>query len=491
MAEEQNPMDSPEAGTLAGDDIFDPATGTVANDTVGGAGIGQEYSDGTLDQMIENVKSSGKGYTKYSDKPIGWNPYDSDRILGLPLYYNDLADPNGRVYNTTILYDLPVVHMLPGTMSVNRNLMDIAGKRISPAWLSNKLLDLTQNPSLPFAGIRGLAGGNDLRFIGFKPDYSEYFLYVQTMLSAVYSLMGKDNVFDIFNFSDLFKTDVNNYGLSFYLDKSSSISESADNTYTSSQVAEMANQKGQTAREADLLYPTGGNTARFVDSIKAMNPLGVLEALGTFDGIITRTSNALFRVVNGSQLLFPDFWQDSRYDKSYNLSFKFYSPYGDKMSIFRYVYVPFIALLALALPRQDGLLGYTLPFYVRMSKPGHFDVDMGVVTSMSITRGGADNLWTVEGFPQMIEVNMNVVDLYPQLTQIKNDGLFAYNLGISSFLQNMAGIRPDHMSFMKLGALVNRKLSNSLLFNVDEIIVNEAKDLVYDLQSRVNNLFGR
>jgi hypothetical protein len=487
MAEEQTP--NPEEGQMIGNDFFASDGSKSMSDSKGGFGgveyyAGEGKGDTGLQSMIDKAKN---GSTQYGVSKVEWNPYASDRVLGLPLYYNDLADPNGRVYNNTIINDIPNVYILPGVETINRNLVDTAGTRIIPATLSRMLVEAQNNPSLGFSfGVRGIKTGEDLRFIGFKPDYKEYYQYVQTMLSAIYSYLDNTKALDIFRFSDEFNNSLANYGLCFYADKSTSISESADNTYGASRTAEMVAEKAGTLREADRLNPMYGGTARLVDSIKAANPLGILEAMGTFDGIITRTANALFRVVNGSQLMFPDMWQDSRFDRSYNLSFKFYSPYGDKMSIFRYVYVPFIALLALALPRQDGLLGYKSPFFLKVSSPGYFDIDMGVVTSMTIMKGGSDSLWTIDGLPQMIEVNMSVTDLYPQLIQVKDDGLLAYNLGISSFLENMAGIRPSQLNFhLRAKALIQRKLSNSFIFGVPENFKHGVEDFIQEVSGKV------
>ena len=331
-----------EESELLGNDFFGP-DGNTDSDSRGGSGYHE--STKTFEEMIADMKT-GSGTANYSE--VSWNPFESDKVLGLPLYYNDLADPSGRVYNSTIIADIPHVYIIPGVPSVNRSLINVAGKRIVPAAISNALLDL-QETGFKF-GVRGIKTGNDLRFIGFKTNYKEYYEYVQTMLSAVYSYLDNTGTFDVFRFSEEFENSLKNFGLCFYADKATSVSESADNSYASSRVAEMVADKAGSMREADILNPFNGKTARIVDSLKAMNPLGVLESLGTFDGTITRTANALFRVVNGSNLFFPEVWQDSRFDKSYNVSFKFYSPYGDKLSIFRFVYVPFIALLALALP---------------------------------------------------------------------------------------------------------------------------------------------
>jgi hypothetical protein len=489
MAEETEKTPEQLESEMVGDDFFvGDGSGTTGSnsDSVGGFG-GTEYYAGAGNQnsgLQDLVNKAKNGATSYGTSEVKWNPYASDKVLGLPLYYNDLCDPNGRVYNNTIINDIPHIYIIPGLPSINRNLIDSAGKRIIPATLSRMILDAKE--SMINFGVRGIKTGEDLRFIGFKPDYREYYNYVQVMLSAIYSYLDNTKALDLFRFSDDFENSLSNFGLCFYGDKSTSISEDASNTYAPSKVAEMVSQNANTLREADILNPAYGVTARLVDSLKAANPLGILDAMGTFDGIISRTSNALFRVVNGSQLMFPEMWQDSSFDRSYNLSFKFYSPYGDKMSIFRYVYVPFISLLALALPRQDGLLGYKRPFLLKVSSPGYFEIDMGVVTSMTITKGGSDGLWTIDGLPQMIEVNMQVMDLYPNLIQVDKEGLLSYNSTLSSFLENMAGIRPDQLNFMlRAKALIQRKLSNSFIFGIPENIEHGIEDFIHEVQGKI------
>jgi len=334
---------------MTGNDFFDSNGGKSESDSVGGFGGVEYYNSSNTQSGLQELVNGAKNIAPASSTSVvDWNPYSSDKILGLPLYYNDLADPGGRVFNNTIVSDIPNVYIIPGVPSINRNLIDTAGTRIVPATLSRMLLK-AQEGAISF-GVRGIRTGNDLRFVGFKTDYKDYYKYVQTMLSAIYSYLDNTKMLDLFRFSDEFETSLSNYGLCFYADKSTSISEDANNSYSESRVAETVSQNASSMREADLLNPTYGKTARIVDSIKAANPLGVLEAMGTFDGVITRTANALFRVVNGSQLYFPEMWQDSQFSRSYNINFRFYSPYGDKLSVFRFVYVPFIALLALALP---------------------------------------------------------------------------------------------------------------------------------------------
>ena len=59
-----------------------------------------------------------------------------------------------------------------------------------------------------------------------------------------------------------------------------------------------------------------------------------------------------FMASNGMRVMYPQLWANSAYQKNITVSFNFISPYGDPLSIFQYVYVPFFSLLAFVLPRQ-------------------------------------------------------------------------------------------------------------------------------------------
>lgn len=394
-------------------------------------------------------------------------------ILGLPLNFCKTADPNGRVYKDTIMQDLPYVFILPGKPTLNGKLVDVDNKKIKKSDLLNQIENLEDGK---FA-VRGARTGSDLRFLGFRADYSDYFKYVQTMLSTVHATMGLQGIFD---FGDEFTSSYKNHGLCFYADKSTSISESANNDYTESSLVQKANDMSTASREIKTILGVNSDIKDF-DSSDASS---MMEQMTGSGGIFSRVGSALGRVVNGSQLLYPEIWADSKFDKSYTINFKFYSPYGDKESIFKYVYVPFISLLALSLPRQDAMLGYGQPFVLRLSSPGWFESSMGVVTSIQFTKGGNDNLWTIDNLPQEIEVNLNIKDLYPTLAATKKPGMLAYNLGLASFLDTMAGIRTDQLKLLLRGeTFVKTRLSSIKgKFNM-----NFLSDWGYQLQEGFNN----
>lgn len=395
-------------------------------------------------------------------------------ILGLPLNFCKTADPNGRVYKNTIMQDLPYVFIVPGKPRLNPKLVDSDGKKIKKGNLAEQL-DAISDPN-KFA-VKGARTENDLRFMGFKADYYDYHKYVQTMLSTLHATMGLGG---IFKYENEFKPGVSNYGLCFYADKSTSISESASNDYSESSLVQKANDVSATTREFKTIL--GFNSK--IKDMESNSLDDMVDSLTSSNGILSRAFGAVGRVLNGSQLLYPDIWTDSKFDRTYTINFKFFSPYGDKESIFKNVYVPFISLLALALPRQDSLLGYAQPFVMKMVCPGWFESSMCVVQSISFIKGGNDNLWTVDNLPQEIEVNLTIKDLYSTLASTKKFSVLAYNLGLASFLDNMAGIRTDQLNLVLRGKnfIKTRLSAPSKIFNGGIF-----SDFAYEVQKGVNN----
>lgn len=418
-----------------------------------------------------------------------------DNILGLPLSYNNNADPGKRVYSDTLLYDAPLVYIVPGKPKINKKLISTTGEFIGIGEYYDKVQDGTENENGVFATLSALKG--DSRYISFKQNFFEYRKYVQILYSYVYSyIYTNDDTtqgFKRVQFSDVFDNQYNDSGVCFYCDRSTTFSESADNTYGTSRIAEQVNSESSTIREVSMTAYRNG-FQEFLGSIfntvkKGLDKLTTaMSATVNFEDMLTNTSNKFIKVVNGGQLDFPEIWQDSKFSKSYDISFRFYSPYGDKQSIMKYVYLPFLALLAFTLPRQDQAFAYIEPFLVRVYCPGAFCVDMGVITSMTINKGGSDGLWTADGLPQIIEVSISVQDLYPALKQIAKDGMMKYNRSLSMYLETMAGIRPDKLELGRsLKTFINRKVSNSFLTNVDDNVGAKIEDFMYNTMDAINN----
>lgn len=144
------------------------------------------------------------------------------------------------------------------------------------------------------------------------------------------------------------------------------------------------------------------------------------------------------------RFLLPEVWTDSQFDKSYSISMKFRSPYGHRLSVFENDFIPLSFLIGLTAPRKIGIQSYTNPFYVRVYSKGLFSIPMGMVTSMSITRGEDSNDRTVEGFFRTTSVQIAIKDMMPNVAMGLDGGIFslskATNLGMENYLCTLAGI---------------------------------------------------
>lgn len=414
-------------------------------------------------------------------------------VLGMPLAFNKMSDPDGRTFKSTIMKDLPLIFIVPGKTILNNKLVSDTGSSIG----KGKLLGLIESDGLNISnlGVKGARSGDDLRFLGFKPNYKEYYRYVETFLSTLHGSMGLAGVYQFsssFNENTRGNNGYANHGLCYYADKGTSISEGNSNDYTATSVAQQANDLSAKNREAKLMLGinTGGDTSSMVGKaldFVAESASKLAEGVLSLTGILSRAGNIFGRIVNGSQLLYPEIWVNSTNDKSYNLAFKFFSPYGTKDAIFKYCYVPFGSLVCLAYPVQDNVMGYGQPFTLRMSCPGWFESSMCAVQSMTFTKGGDDSLWSVDNLPLEIDVTLSIKDLYSTMPITKKYGMLSYNIGLSSFIDTMAGIRTDQLNvFLKASTWVKNRLTIPGRF-IESEIGGRWSDFTYTIQNSLNN----
>lgn len=454
-----------------------------------------------IDTASDNKLSGSKQDTEGFFNAIK-NSDTAQIAFGMPLKYGSNADPCDRVYASTLVKDLPIVYLIPGKAKINTSLIDNSGGYIN----LDKYYENLENGEIPEFKIKKTFFGDDknMKYMHFKSNYNEFWKYVQLSTSAVYSYFklaeaksdGKAD-FELFNFDEIMKNrNWNAYGVPFYYDRSSTFSEDISNSYSSSRIAEAVNEKSSETREIAILGDKNGFTNIFTsvgENIKALiqGLSDSMKATASYDYILTKTANKLVRVVNGSLLDFPEVFNDSKFDKNYNFTFKFFSPYGDDKSIFKYVIVPYLTLLTFAMCRQDNPLSYVEPFYVRVEAPGKCSIDMGVITALSITKGGSENLWTVNGLPRCIEVTASIMDLYPTMNMVRTTGMLRYNSNFSAYLENLAGIRTDSMTTLgsEFKWWINRKLSNNTVINLPNKVKNFVSDKLYDTQKSISDIF--
>jgi hypothetical protein len=197
----------------------------------------------------------------------------------------------------------------------------------------------------------------------------------------------------------------------------------------------------ETIGTAKSFFQKGGNMISKI----AMGAVG--GALGAVKDVYRNTTQVdlgaqmqSFATTNGMHVVYPDLWADGGgYSKSMTFDFNFTSPYGDPLSIFKYVYVPFCTLLCFTMPRAADDNGYVSPFFVRADMPGLFTCDLGLISNISYTRGGPNGLFTKDGLPRAISGNFSIEDLYPYLAMSRRISFLSANPSYTSFLDTFTG----------------------------------------------------
>ncbi len=205
---------------------------------------------------------------------------------------------------------------------------------------------------------------------------------------------------------------------------------------------------------------------------------GIVSSLGSVadglgGGIVNSISQGgIQSILDGGKIVFPELWADSQYSRSYSIDLKLRSPDNDSLSIFLNVLKPYCKLLCFTLPHmvEDNVNTYRTPFITRAYCKGLFNVDLGMITAMSVNKG-ATCCWNDDGLPTQIDISLELTDLYSSLTmtgyvkdsladggilsgpikQVANSFKQTYNIvnntAYMDFLANMAGLNVNEMEF--------------------------------------------
>lgn len=190
------------------------------------------------------------------------------------------------------------------------------------------------------------------------------------------------------------------------VDSVDSVSESFSNSTSPSEIQSKLNgfaSQNQAARFSLSDFNTGFGAIDGV--VKAVRDTisGVASGL-QLDGIIAMTGSAFVDI--------PERWDNSSASmptSSYTLELR--APYGNALSEFINIDVPLACLLAGALPMSHGNQSYGSPFLCELYCKGRNAIRLGMIDSLSITRGTGNLAWSAEGHALGVDVSFQVKDL--------------------------------------------------------------------------------
>lgn len=258
-----------------------------------------------------------------------------------------------------------------------------------------------------------------------------------------------------------------------------SFTEASSNQTTQSQLLSAVNDTlGSQIRE--IRFVAGSVGAQGLSDMASDAAQGLLDALGSLGGnmstnVVARVTGSMSQLMAGDRIIFPEVFDKSEYRKDYSLTIKLKSPYGDRYSYYMNILVPLFHLIGLAAPHQTSGNTYDSPFLVRVFLPGMWQLNMGIVTDLSIERNGNDGL-SIDGYPLELNVTLQIKDLYSDLmiTPTTEPSLFLCNTGLVDFIMIQCGLDVTNKNY-------TTKLNNAVIS-----IGNSYKDIFTNVADSVN-----
>lgn len=476
------------------------------------------------------------------------------KLFGIPYQFTPNVDPRvagissviGKKFTENILSEAPVCTIIPGDASY------LPGKskeeQISTAYAlidaqSGNMTSLFQK----FADNKD----ENLRLYDFKNNYTDYMKYVNVMcrtgavfldledvkltIGSVSETLGR---FDWRNYrwnttatqsiisrmtpgktvvastkgtilksSNQFLLDsddgieagldqvLTNYNyVQFYIDPDVSPSETLSNNTGESMLKSVFDTGSSTMKELAFMANSGGIDTQtlntFTESSAAALQSGISSILGDngSHGALARIVNLGGNVLQGHNIIIPNVYQNSSYQKSYSLTVHLKTPYGTRFGYYMDIFVPMMHLLALTMPKQESANSYSSPFLVKAYVDGLFSCNLGMVESISISK--VTETLSVDGLPTEVDVTLNIVDLYSDITMSPSDDpmKFINNSSLIEYLATNCGLSLTAPNLEKKWTNILNTLGSSVL-DIDNTLYSRATEFFYNVTGKFTSLY--
>ena len=412
------------------------------------------YSSTGYHVSVEDLLTFSTTWQQETDGSEFFNSRAILGIFGLPYQFMPHVDPRidttnigsgayltlyqspGREYANHIVSNMPILFLSPGTPNFLRSFKSESDRNT----IIDTIVDtFVGNDTVGTDGLLESTG----KYYTFEYAVDDYYCYVNPACRIASAYMGVNNRsingsnLDNLNWMDyttntltgIFKDlkNISTYmSIPFYIESETQISESFGNDITDSTLSSAVDGISDFGRE--LMFVLGYGNSALNANINALNNMdnvnevrnNIREFFGTYaegNGFISNVINHLSSVATGGRLIFPKIWSNSSFNRSYDVTIKLRSPDMDSFSIYCNIIVPFLHLLCMVLPRQidENPNGFYSPFIVRALYKGFFNVDMGIISSMSVSKGDT-GMWNADGIPCSIDVTLTITDLYESMS---------------------------------------------------------------------------
>lgn len=415
-----------------------------------------EETDVEIESEIVNLSA---GATQDYEDSIDPKSLLTDSMRGIycmPYQFMDIADRRlkgtsfGRKYAEKIVSRMPLLYLTPGRPAFMKGYNSNDKKNLLTSIIG------TSKDSGSSAAYDDFLDNNG-KYYSMNFAFTEYFNFVNPMLQILSRLMGIENRTVKFNskysaqlknadWSKALSSDFRYYWsaadcIPFYINSATQISESFSNEVGDSYLAGKINGYSEQARELNFILGTSssllsnGKLTSGVSNIMEDFKDALSDyASGSASSMIDKIGKSAATIATGGKLVFPQIWTDSSLGRSYSAEFKLRSPDCDNFSLYMNIMVPYIHLLCLTAPQQLGENGYQSPFLIRAFCKGQFNIDMGIITSMDVSKG-KEGAWNINGIPTEMDISITIKDLYSNFFITGFDG----TTGIGSTIKSIFG----------------------------------------------------
>ena len=227
-------------------------------------------------------------------------------------------------------------------------------------------------------------------------------------------------------FTQTFDSVVHDGGLSaiFQVDYVGTLTESFSNDVRDIETGGMLKSVASGAQDMKFNF-SGGNVGGPIDTGAIMS--GVKEFLmGAANGVSMGLTNVLATVFGDAYIDISKRWGDSSASfptVTYNT--KLACVYGNDFSRMQSIGIPLCMLIAGALPLSVGKSSYASPFLCSVTSQGVQNIKLGMITSLSITRGTTNLPFTKTRKPLGVDVSFTVTDFSTLVAAPVTKGIFS------------------------------------------------------------------
>lgn len=191
---------------------------------------------------------------------------------------------------------------------------------------------------------------------------------------------------------------------------SDSISNQLQDNYMQQAVNKLSNF-GQNIRQ--FSQSVGLNQLREALQQKAKGSLSDLSQNQNVDETAEQNIQSLLDttvnvIASGHRLSFPKVWSETNYNPNFQAQIKLVSPYGHPKAVKEFITKPLMYLILMGSPITNDGVSYGRPYFVSVDAYGLGHTPIGVISNITLRRGGNDTSFNIHRQPLTIDVSLEI-----------------------------------------------------------------------------------